>query len=387
MIETKAIFLIDYHTDGHHSSYAVLFSKLFISAGLNVVLLYPKAIEDSELLNNPNFCHLKTEKLKAETYRFEAIKYWLKTKIDIRNAIMKINKEPDLVYFLWADILRFPKDRETINWLYLFFVKKNFKFRWAGLYFHPTHYRIHNPELFYKDAVFSLNNCVGVHILDEGLKQSLENEVGEKVLVLPDITTENIQEINNDMFLSLKKQAGSKIIIGCCGAIAPRKGVIKLLEISNQLPNHFIIIAGKLNEATFSKDELNLFNTHLKNNPNVLLIDRFISDVELNTIYKVSDLVWAAYIDFPHSSGAMTKAAMFKKPVIVSKGFLMGERTLKYNLGLSINLDDIESTIRDIENVNTISFDHNNMTNFFNEHSFKAMQEKITSFLNQTLKI
>ena len=49
--------------------------------------------------------------------------------------------------------------------------------------------------------------------------------------------------------------------------------------------------------------------------------------------FEASEVLFAAYHDFPHSSNILTKAAIFQKPVIVSDGYLMAERVRRYRLG------------------------------------------------------
>jgi hypothetical protein len=43
--------------------------------------------------------------------------------------------------------------------------------------------------------------------------------------------------------------------------------------------------------------------------------------------------LFAAYLNFPHSSNLLTKSALLEKPIIVSEGFLMAERVKKYRMG------------------------------------------------------
>jgi glycosyltransferase involved in cell wall biosynthesis len=56
-------------------------------------------------------------------------------------------------------------------------------------------------------------------------------------------------------------------------------------------------------------------------------------DAAFNGILQASDVVFAGYHDFPHSSNIMGKAAEFRKPIIVSDGYLMAERVRRYGSG------------------------------------------------------
>ncbi len=59
----------------------------------------------------------------------------------------------------------------------------------------------------------------------------------------------------------------------------------------------------------------------------------------------------ASYQNFYHSSNTLTKAALFNKPVIVSKGYLMEELAVKYQLGIAIEENNAEMLISAIEHL------------------------------------
>jgi hypothetical protein len=60
---------------------------------------------------------------------------------------------------------------------------------------------------------------------------------------------------------------------------------------------------------------------------------RIVDETHLNHLMSKCQVLFAAYLDFPHSSGIMSKAALLEKPMVVSDGYLMAERTRKFNLG------------------------------------------------------
>ena len=65
----------------------------------------------------------------------------------------------------------------------------------------------------------------------------------------------------------------------------------------------------------------------------------------MNGIYAVSDVVVAAYRAFPNSSNALTKAAVFERPIVVSEGYLMAERVRKYRLGEVVPEGDVGALV------------------------------------------
>jgi hypothetical protein len=68
----------------------------------------------------------------------------------------------------------------------------------------------------------------------------------------------------------------------------------------------------------------------------------------MNAVIAESDVVFAAYKDFPNSSNVLTKAAFFHRPIVVSDGYLMAERVRRHNLGEVVpegNLDSLVSAV------------------------------------------
>jgi glycosyltransferase involved in cell wall biosynthesis len=72
-------------------------------------------------------------------------------------------------------------------------------------------------------------------------------------------------------------------------------------------------------------------------------LQRLSSEACLNQIIQISDVIYAAYSDFPNTSNIMTKAALLKKPVLVSEGYLMADLTRKYHLGEVIPEGDVDA--------------------------------------------
>ena len=65
-------------------------------------------------------------------------------------------------------------------------------------------------------------------------------------------------------------------------------------------------------------------------------------------LHSVCDILFGVYHQFAHSSGLLTKAAFFQKPVIVSKGYCMEERVRKYHLGLVVDEGDVSLSVRSL---------------------------------------
>jgi glycosyltransferase involved in cell wall biosynthesis len=62
-------------------------------------------------------------------------------------------------------------------------------------------------------------------------------------------------------------------------------------------------------------------------------IGRIPTEAALSHLMGSCDVIAAAYLDFPHSSGIQAKAAALGKPIIVSDGYLMAERVRRFRTG------------------------------------------------------
>lgn len=101
---------------------------------------------------------------------------------------------------------------------------------------------------------------------------------------------------------------------------------------------------GELSPPGYGKDEWDLISTLEDRCQNVYTRFERIQDEKIfNSYISVCDVVYAAYHNFADSSGILTKAAAFEKPIVVSDGYLMAERVRKYRLGEIIPEGDIRA--------------------------------------------
>jgi glycosyltransferase involved in cell wall biosynthesis len=215
---------------------------------------------------------------------------------------------------------------------------------WMGLYIHALPYRIPGQThsrlghtVPRPHSMFGGALCRGIAILDEGIVEKVSTSVGRPVAVFPDVpderpaATEEERKRGDD----LKRFAHGRPVIGLFGHLHQSKGVGTFLETIRSLPEDGLCFAlagevwggpeGELSrqvQRTLS-ERANLW-THLERLPD---------EPHLNHLLAACDVIVAAYWDFPHSSGIQSKAAALKKPVIVSDGHLMAERSRRYHLG------------------------------------------------------
>jgi hypothetical protein len=203
--------------------------------------------------------------------------------------------------------------------------------------------------------IFRHHLCRGFGILDEQLVGRLARSTGKPVFVVPDLTDERPATSSADRVLGaqLKRFAAGRPIVGLLGHLKKSKGLLTFLEAA-QLPgaaNVCFALAGEViwDSVAPQADQIKRL---LANSPNIWShLARIPNEPCFNDLLAAGDVVFAAYWDFPHSSGMVTKAAVFHKPLIVSDGHLMAERVRRYHLGEVIPQRDARALLEALLNI------------------------------------
>jgi len=391
----KTIALIDPFWTGHHSTYLKLYAKTLLSLDHRVMLFCskPKEIE-LWLKANTQYQHDKLHlfhfdvpnEINVPVLRLQmainSVIWWHVTERAIKEATTATGYSPDLVFFAWLDdyLGRFQNHR-LIDML--------FHYNWSGLYFHPRHLRLPLPHSTARgghqdyDEALRSKRCTSVALLDEGVAQKLQEKLPNKpVVVFPDLT-DSSPVCDIALVHDIITKAAGRTIVTVVGGLAKRKGVLTLLEVSRRAVSQgwFFVFAGALATDSFSPQELQHLKETVANPPsNCYFHFEFLPDEHyFNALIKISDLLFASYEDFPHSSNILTKAAVFKKPVIVSTGGCMAERVRAFRLGACIQYGNVPECMEAIRHLLTPAELHADYNGYLSNHSeqrlFQAFQE------------
>lgn len=400
---------MDLKHGGHHKTYIEHFEKAIRELGYNVIVLYPEAISEAapHTSSNQSSTYIRARNIFpsfiAESYRFRAIACWLSVTWAIfSNQVRGKITRPDFVFFCWIDDFRFGKDHPLITKFFLRIVAMTFKYKWSGLYFHPVHLRnaknkgdidLGQPNKVHNiDQIFSADKCTSVAILDEGVQRSLEHKVGKRVLIFPDIANDELDTERSVLARTIKTKSGSRKIVALLGALNKRKGLMPLLEIAELAnkndDNWFFVVVGGLDKNDFTEDDLEKIRAS-QNDPNTncyFHLDPVEDGNEFNAIVAVSDLLYANYLQFPHSSNILTKAAIFRTPVLVSSGYCMEERVKQFGLGEAAEEGNVEEIYQSINSLLT-NFDAKSSEVKFEDyqkvHSKDALSESFGQVINR----
>jgi hypothetical protein len=182
--------------------------------------------------------------------------------------------------------------------------------------------------------------------LDDGIAGLLQERTGRRpVVVFPDIADSTAPDSMYSVANEIRQTAQGRKIIGLIGSLEKRKGILMLLAVAQRAAADglFFVFCGKLCEDSFASEELNYLYDVVSSSPLncYFYFSHIADDAQFNSLIAVCDVLFAVYENFYHSSNILTKAATFKKPVLVQKGSCMEERVKRFNTGLSLDSGDV----------------------------------------------
>jgi glycosyltransferase involved in cell wall biosynthesis len=399
----KTIALVDSYQGGHHLTYLRLFSKTLLDLGYQVMTFSPEPAQVSEWIA----CHCPQQDKRLYPFQIQEPKIpnlpivgklpqplvvlarWQYATKVIGNAASEIKQSPDLVFFNWLDnyFSYYLTDR---------IVDRVFPYSWSGLYFFPD--RLRSGQRFLPilrtplthAAVARSSRCRGVGVLVETMAHELQNQLKHPVMAFPDLTDESTPDSNYPLAKHIREKASDRKIIGLIGSLSKRKGLFTLLETAQKAreENWFFVFVGQLSKLSANDDGRlqEIVRSQLSNC--FFHFERIPEESQFNALIDVCDVLFAAYENFPYSSNILTKAAVFRKPVIVSDGFCMSERVQQFQMGLSIPQGDVSQCIEAIRCLCQPSApnSHQLKFNFESYQSYHSM-ERLYRVFKEILKI
>jgi hypothetical protein len=274
----KTVVLIDPYQGGHHLMYLRLFSKALLELGHRVIACCadPENLNEwlvDRLQSSPqlikNFRTLKIlEKPPIQLFNNKSLQplntlsRWYEAKKTISRVISSIGQELDLVIFNCIDSY-------LSRYIPAFLIDIIFPYSWLGIFFQPKFSNKVNQTQLDFHQIFKALNCQGVGVLDEDQQSQLQAQLQERVITFPDVTDEVEPDINFFLASEMKNKARGRKIIGLIGSLNKRKGLLTLLQVSQQPHNDKYLFAfvGQLSNYMLKAEELDYIQKIKKQNP------------------------------------------------------------------------------------------------------------------------
>lgn len=338
----KNIVLFDSGWIGHHPTYFKYFLRVLLQSGYRVLAICPAPEEVREWCEDQK---LDLRRLDLQLWmpllrKFRPSRYQGRLIEKFRNRwlIRAIRK--------WEKSIQSPVDLVFFACLYPDFCRPFFQHRipfpypWSGLYlrcpdFRSVRNRGEDPEKVFAENFFSHPHLHSLAILDEGVTDEMSALCGGcPVFWFPDFA-EDVVATESDHAVRITNLAHGRNIIFLGGYLQASKGVIPYIQAAQLMPpeEFFFVLVGQLQRSSFSDQELAEIEAFSTRENTYCHFQRIPSEAEFNALIKAADVLYAAYVNFPHSSNIVGKGAMFQKPLIVSAGSLMAERVRDFDLG------------------------------------------------------
>ncbi len=173
--------------------------------------------------------------------------------------------------------------------------------------------------------------------------------LAERIRLLPELL-DKVAPIERDEARRRLNLPNQGRFLACAGRLDLRKGIGSLVQAfakADLRANDRLLLAGELHPEL-----LNLFQTRfgtMVRSKRILLMNRYLSDEELNWVLCASDVVAATYL-VGHSapSGIINKAAVIGRPVLASRFGWSDYMVPEFGLGTLTDIADPQVLSRDV---------------------------------------
>lgn len=343
---------------GHLDSWTALFVTILLRAGWRVNVATPNA-EDlfSRLRSHPDLTMSNLHVLDWNTPRYSLFQRILRRlqkivspqHIQIEQAVdpryldpydmgLRLASfkslcrwKPSIVLNMYMDMYSLDKNRwslfESVNPL-----------PWLGIRFVPGETG--------SEAYYELPSLAGMCFLNEAVSQRYQSLLPSlSFCYLPDITDNTLPPIRTSLAKQIKDLAKERKIVFLGGTLGGNKNLAswyQLIRISDPDQWYFVQIGEMFEDTLSAEDAVELAKINSQCPENLFIKREYLPDeADFNEVIALSDVIFAVYRNFSISSNMPGKAAAFEKPILVAEGYLMGERVLRYGIGLAVPEDDV----------------------------------------------
>ena len=253
---------------------------------------------------------------------------------------------------------------------------------WAGLHVSASDLRDRGLRLEMEQRLRMLSHprCRGLAVLDEAAVNPLRSLAPHvAIATLPDTADDSLAEPSSTLARELERRAAGRKIVGLFGHLSEPKNLSLFLGLATAARNRdiFFVLAGQFEPLSVAPAvRRRLTAAAVGKWENVwALPNRIPAESEFNRLLARVDAAFAVYRDFTRSSNILTKAALFRRPIVVAAGYCMADRVAAYGLGLVVDQDDAagcESALRRLLDHGAPGADYDGYARDFSSAAFQT---------------
>lgn len=294
----------------------------------------------------------------------------------VRAALKGVESKPVLAFNMYMDTYRIGKQRwdefAAINTL-----------RWAGIRF--------VPPVVPDEAWYRLPAWRGTCLLDERVCAAYKSALPDKAFVyLPDVTETVLSGRSCAVVQDILRRAEGRKVVFLGGSIGGQKNLacwFELIELADPT-KWFFVQVGEIHRGTLTAEDISALDQALADPPeNLMLHAEYLPDERVfNEVINACEVIFAVYRNFRISSNMLGKAAHFRKPILVSDRYLLGERVARYGIGLSVDENDAGAMLDALKHVVDKPVPEANFVRYSSDFSMAELAERLEGFLLDCMK-
>lgn len=328
----------------------------------------------------------ETGETEAETTNLQLLIKYLKLSKSLHQAEKVMQTKIECVFFAPVDDWIKPKFAKKI-------LKWAFNFKWSGLLINSDPYTQKklklnvDPKFGEPDYLLSAHNCISVATLNRYQSESIKSRVYKKVIVMPDISDNDLPGLQLKISKQIKLMAGNRMIVGTI--LLENENPENFLKVaaSADSDKYFFVCAGVIEPVSLTQSAREALDKLLisgKNNIYFILHNLEESE-SINDLLNAFDVCYLNDGNFKLPHPLLSKAAYFNKPVIGSKEDMIGKLLASFKTGIGVNgkvgesLDALNLLRMQMPFEN--NFDLSKLQNYAKLQSKEALQEALEELL------
>ncbi|MBW7961116.1 hypothetical protein [Bradyrhizobium sp. BR 10261] len=322
---------------------------------------------------------LETEFARALNLRFhsDVSRISFNPALDCIDTVASISGEaaPDLILFLYLDMMaEQPRNIAVLD--------RPQSAPWAGILFHPR--LISEPTKPVEGYFKSAKARGGLFLVPSAIPAYAKAAPNLHFALAPDVADLELPTEPSELAREIRKRAGDRTVVLQIGSIAAHKGIATLLDViaAADPARFFFAIIGKANWESFDEHRSRIRSFYANPPKNVFLFEGYIaSEPDYNSIIQACDILYAVYQGFNSSSNSLTKAAGFRRPILVTEDSLMGKRVHRLKIGACAPEGNVDTILEKLgwlagQPKDTFDFDA-----FQDEQSIEALKSTLSKAL------